>query len=112
MIHTVDTNLFDSMADAWVNTVNECGIMGKGLALEFKKRFPQMFQQYKIACQNNLVKIGEPLLWYRYEGKPHIIINFPIKKHWRNPSKLEYIEQGLIQLKNLIPRLYIRSVSI
>lgn len=86
-------NIFDSQAQTLVNTVNCVGVMGKGLALEFKRRFPEMYADYVARCKGKTVKIGEPYL-YRYpSGK--WILNFPTKYHWRQPSRLEYITRGL-----------------
>lgn len=99
MIHYIkDGDLFDSGADILVNTVNCVGVMGKGIALEFKRRFPEYYADYRKACNEGLVKPGVCRLWIY---KP-IIISFPTKDHWRNPSKIEWIESGL---KSLIQRI-------
>lgn len=92
MITYVTTNLFTSPAQTLVNTVNTVGVMGKGIALEFKKLYPAMYKTYRQQCQSGQLTIGK-LFVYRTPNK--IIVNFPTKKHWRNPSKVEYIEAGL-----------------
>jgi O-acetyl-ADP-ribose deacetylase (regulator of RNase III) len=99
-IKFIDGNLFDSGCMIWVNTVNCEGVMGKGIALEFKKRFPEMFKEYKVSCKNNEVRVGKIGVHKTYSllDNPKYIFNFPTKVLWRNSSKLEYIEQGLIDL--------------
>lgn len=92
MLTYVRTSLFDSPAQTLVNTVNTVGVMGKGIALEFKKRYPEMFERYKQYCDEKLLTVGK-LFLYRTPNK--WVLNFPTKVHWRNPSKLEYIEAGL-----------------
>jgi O-acetyl-ADP-ribose deacetylase (regulator of RNase III)/uncharacterized protein YwgA len=86
-------DLFASHATTLVNTVNCVGIMGKGVAQEFKKRYPAMFEDYAERCQQKRVKLGEPYLYPDPSGVS--IINFPTKDHWRSPSRLADIEQGL-----------------
>jgi len=86
-------NLFDSEAQTLVNTVNCVGVMGKGIALEFKKRFPAMFDDYLLRCERKEVRLGAPYLYENLSGLR--IINFPTKDHWRSPSRLRDIEQGL-----------------
>lgn len=92
MLKFVKGDIFKSNAQTLVNTVNCRGVMGKGLALEFKKRFPQMFEEYKKECKEGRLKIGTLHL---YRGHDKWILNFPTKDHWRGRSRLEYIEQGL-----------------
>ena len=76
-----------------VNTVNCVGVMGKGIALAFKQRYPAMFRDYKEKCNRGEVQIGKPYLYY--ESPSRWILNFPTKQHWKNPSSLQYIEDGL-----------------
>lgn len=95
MIKYVKGDLFKSPAKILVNTVNTVGVMGKGVALEFKKRYPEMFYRYKKLCEEKQLDIGKLFLW-RKEKK--WVLLFPTKKHWRNPSKIEYIESGLKKL--------------
>jgi O-acetyl-ADP-ribose deacetylase (regulator of RNase III) len=86
-------NLFDSSAQTLVNTVNCVGVMGKGVALEFKQRFPEMHEDYVARCKAGRVKLGQPYL-YRSLVLPWIL-NFPTKDHWRSVSRLKDIEEGL-----------------
>jgi O-acetyl-ADP-ribose deacetylase (regulator of RNase III)/uncharacterized protein YwgA len=86
-------NLFDSKAQTLVNTVNCVGFMGKGVALEFKKRFSEMFQDYVSRCAGGQVKLGEPYLYKDLYGTS--IINFPTKDHWRAVSRIQDIRNGL-----------------
>lgn len=85
-------DLFKSGAQVLVNPVNTVGVMGKGLALSFKNRFPHMFSVYKKACDNRSFSVGKLMLIK--DGGQQILL-FPTKKDWRDPSKLEYIEKGL-----------------
>jgi uncharacterized protein YwgA/O-acetyl-ADP-ribose deacetylase (regulator of RNase III) len=86
-------NLFDSEAQTLVNTVNCVGVMGKGVALEFKNRFPEMYEDYVTRCNQGEVRLGRPYL-YRTLVPPWVL-NFPTKDHWRSVSRLQDIEQGL-----------------
>ena len=92
MIEYIEGDILDSPAQVIVNTVNTVGVMGKGLALEFKKRYPKMFDKYKIACEKHQFTIGKLMLFYEAD---HWLLLFPTKESWRNPSRLEYIESGL-----------------
>ena len=92
MIEYIEGNIFDSPMQVIVNTVNTVGVMGKGLALEFKKRYPAMFVVYKRACEKHSFKVGKLMT---YTAPDHIILLFPTKENWRYPSKLSYIETGL-----------------
>jgi O-acetyl-ADP-ribose deacetylase (regulator of RNase III) len=113
MIKFVTGNLLDAQVDALVNTVNTAGVMGKGLALQFKKAFPANFKAYEAAAKGGLIEIGKMFV-YDAGGivLPRYIINFPTKKHWRSPSKLEYIELGLGDLVRIIRDRKIRSIAI
>jgi O-acetyl-ADP-ribose deacetylase (regulator of RNase III) len=99
-----DGNIFESQADALVNPVNCDGYMGKGLALEFKKRFPEYFLPYKRACAAKKLKPGL-LLFVQLTIQPELVpqppgvIMFPTKDHWKGRSRLEWIEQGLSNLQ-------------
>ena len=97
MIKFVTGNLLDAKVDALVNTVNTAGVMGKGLALQFKKAFPANSKAYELACKQGEVHVGKMFV-FDAGGivLPRYIINFPTKKQWRSPSKLEYVEQGLV----------------
>jgi O-acetyl-ADP-ribose deacetylase (regulator of RNase III) len=89
--------MFKSNAQTLVNTVNCVGIMGKGIALEFKNRFPEMFEDYRRRCDAGQVKLGKPYLFKR--PSPPWILNFPTKDHWRSVSKIEDIVHALEYLK-------------
>jgi O-acetyl-ADP-ribose deacetylase (regulator of RNase III)/uncharacterized protein YwgA len=93
MFKSLIGDLFASRAQTLVNTVNCVGVMGKGVALEFKKRFPAMFEDYVKRCERRQVRLGEPYLHRDASGK--LIVNFPTKDHWRSPSRLADIAQGL-----------------
>ncbi|WP_330544114.1 macro domain-containing protein [Aeromonas hydrophila] len=93
MIKVMIGDIFQSRATTIVNTVNCVGVMGKGVAAEFKKRFPQMFSDYVARCAAKEVKLGEPYLYQDMLGTS--VINFPTKGHWRSPSKLDDVVHGL-----------------
>jgi O-acetyl-ADP-ribose deacetylase (regulator of RNase III)/uncharacterized protein YwgA len=93
MVKVLIGNLFESQAQTFVNTVNCVGVMGKGVALEFKKRFPEMFEDYEKRCKRREVKLGRPYLFKRLV--PPWILNFPTKDHWRSVASLEVIVEGL-----------------
>ena len=113
MIKLTKGNLLQAEAEALVNTVNCVGYMGKGIALQFKKAFPENFKSYQLACKEKRV----------VPGKMHIhefgdilnrrfIINFPTKRHWRNPSRIEDIESGLVALVDEVKIRDIKSIAI
>lgn len=106
-------NIFDETdADALVNPVNCVGVMGAGLALQFRKRYPDMFLSYRKACVASRVRVGEMYV-YKIKGQfPRYIINFPTKQHWSNPSKVEYIQTGLHDLIRILKDLKIGKVAI
>lgn len=113
MIRYTSGNLLDSPAEALINTVNTVGVMGKGIALMFKDAFPENYEAYVAACKRGEVEIGRMFVTQRNAMQgPRWIINFPTKKHWRNPSKLEWIVAGLADLKSVIVRDTIRSVAL
>src|ERR1035437_8996440 len=112
MIYYQTGNLLDSDAQALVNTVNTVGVMGKGIALQFKNMFPNNFKLYATACKEKEVKIGEMLVTEEetlLKGKK-IIVNFPTKTNWRLPSEYNYIEAGMDQLVKLIQEKNIKSM--
>lgn len=113
MITTASGDLLNADVDALVNTVNCVGVMGKGIALQFKRHYPDVFKEYERACKRGDVSIGRMnvIPTGRLDG-PKYIINFPTKRHWRAPSKLEYIEEGLSNLHKTIQELGIRSIAI
>ena len=99
MIKVLKNNLFSIDADIKINTVNCVGVMGKGIALEFKKRYPDMFKEYVKVCNSNNISPSNPFV---YEAQDCIIINLPTKLHWRNPSMYKYIEANLQWLRNYL----------
>lgn len=106
-------NILHDQADAIINTVNTVGVMGKGLALQFKKAFPDNFKVYKKACDDKSLVTGTVLpVSLNSINSPFYIINFPTKAHWKGQSKLEYIESGLESLKAEVRRLGLKSVAI
>lgn len=114
MIQYKTGNLLDSEAEALVNTVNTVGVMGKGIALQFKNMFPNNFKLYANACKNKEVKVGKLLVTEEealLSGKK-IIINFPTKTNWRLPSEYQYIESGLAVLVKVIKEKNIKSIAI
>lgn len=93
MIKVLIGNMFESQARTLVNTVNCVGVMGKGVAAEFKKRFPDMFKEYKAKCDAKQVLPGTPYFFGDFFGQS--VVNFPTKSHWRSPSKLDDVVNGL-----------------
>ena len=93
MIRTLIGDIFQSKAQTLINTVNTVGVMGKGIALGFRSRFPEMFDDYVRRCEQREVRLGKPYFYLR--ATPPHIINFPTKDHWRSVSKLEDIINGL-----------------
>ena len=108
MISFVEGNLFESPAQVLVNTVNTVGAMGKGIAKEFKRIYPEMFKKYQELCEDGKFNIGT-LFLHKTDNK--WILNFPTKIHWRNPSKIEYIEAGLKKFVTEYSRLRIHSIA-
>jgi O-acetyl-ADP-ribose deacetylase (regulator of RNase III) len=106
-------NLLDASVEALVNTVNTVGVMGKGIALMFKEAFPANFRAYEEACEQKQVKIGKMFVTEnRTFSGPRWIINFPTKKHWRQPSKLEWVTDGLVDLRRVIEEHQIHSIAL
>lgn len=108
MITYVNGNLFEAPAKVLVNAVNTVGAMGKGIALEFKRIYPHMFSQYRQFCQNGQLTVGK-LYLYRTDHK--WVLNFPTKKHWRDPSRLEYLEAGLKKFRDRYRNVGITSIG-
>jgi O-acetyl-ADP-ribose deacetylase (regulator of RNase III) len=114
MVRFVEGNLLDAKADALVNTVNTVGVMGKGIALMFKEAFPENLKAYVAACKKKQIDIGRMFVTERQDwvSGPKWIVNFPTKKHWRNPSKIEWIKAGLVDLKRFIIENNVRSIAL
>lgn len=112
MIKYKKGNIFDEDVEAIVNTVNCVGVMGRGIALQFKKLFPDNYKAYKKACDNGAVVPGKMFIFEESGwNNPKFIINFPTKRHWRGKSRLEDIDQGLSALKDWINEREIGSIA-
>lgn len=106
-------NLLAAEAEALVNTVNTVGVMGKGIALMFKEQYPENFRRYADACEAGEVETGKVMVTERSDMYgPRWIVNFPTKKHWRHPSKLEWIRDGLRDLRKFIEENGVRSIAL
>lgn len=101
-------NIFESKMDAIVNPVNTVGVMGKGLAYQFKIKYPLMFKSYKAACDCGVIETGKVYI-SREEGRT--ILLFPTKKHWKNLSEYSYIEEGLKYLAQNYKTLKLKSIA-
>lgn len=113
MLRYTTGNLLSSSAEALVNTVNTVGVMGKGIALQFKRAFPHNFEIYKVACLNGSFRTGQILAVRDSElilGE-RLIINFPTKQHWKLPSRYEYIESGLHTLVAYLKENTVKSLA-
>lgn len=96
-------NIANDESDMIINTVNCVGVMGKGVALAYKKKFPAMFKEYKQLCIEKKIRIGKMFVFItKNEDRTQYVVNFPTKYYWRKPSKLEWIEYGLEDLSNLM----------
>lgn len=112
MIKLTQGNILTANVEAIVNTVNVVGVMGKGIALAFKKAFPQNFNLYKSACLKKEVRVGEMFITETDKISPKLIVNFPTKEHWRGRSKIRFIEAGMKDLVRVINERQIRSIAI
>lgn len=108
MIKYVTGDLLQSPAQTLVNPVNTVGAMGKGLALVFKNKYPNMFHKYKRACDEHLVTPGSLMLCKEFD---HWILLFPTKRHWKDSSKIEYVEAGLQKFRNAYQTKGITSIA-
>ena len=113
MIKFLQGNLLEAPTEALVNTVNTVGVMGKGIALMFKEAFPENFRAYEGAAKRNEVQVGRMFVTEnRALRGPKWLINFPTKKHWRQPSKLEWIVDGLQDLRRIVAEKNIHSIAL
>lgn len=114
MLHYRHGNLLEASAQAYVNPVNTVGVMGKGLALAFKNRFPDAYDAYRTACKRGEVSIGRVFVYDRGEGtgRPQMILHVPTKRHWREPSQMAFVEQGLRALVDAVERRGISSIAV
>lgn len=111
MIAFVRGDLFGAKVDALVNPVNTEGVMGKGLALQFKNAFPANYAAYKAACKRGEVRVGKMFVFDGGDGA-RLIINFPTKTDWRAPSKLTYVTDGLVDLVAVVRERGLRSLAV
>lgn len=113
MIRYAKGNLLDAHAEALVNTVNEVGVMGKGLALMFRDTFPENTSAYEAACKAGEVRVGRMFVTENHGlTGPRWIVNFPTKKHWRQPSKIEWVRDGLADLVRFIGDKNVQSIAL
>lgn len=113
MIEFTKGNIFHADVEAIVNPVNTVGVMGKGLALQFKQRYPRNFRLYADACSKNEVRPGEMFVTLSEKDTgPQGVINFPTKDHWADGSNLQSIIEGLIDLREVIINKGIKSIAI
>ena len=113
MIELTRGNLLHANTEAIVNAVNCVGVMGRGIALQFKKAWPDNFNAYALACKNKELTPGVMFIYeIQKAANPRFFINFPTKRHWRNTSCIEDIEAGLITLVNEIKQRNIKSIAI
>ena len=113
MTRFISGNLFESNAEAIVNTVNCVGVMGRGVALQFKKLYPDNFKVYELACARNEVMPGRMFIYELNQiVNPKYIINFPTKRHWRSTSRIDDIEKGLSDLATVITERKISSIAL
>ena len=110
LLHQQD--IFQQAAEALVNPVNTEGVMGKGLALQFRRRFPAIYGEYLRACRHGQLRIGAIHVVESGLTMPRLILHFPTKRSWRRPSHLTYIEQGTSDLRQQILLHNITSIAI
>ncbi len=106
-------NLFNSECQTLVNTVNCIGIMGTGIAKQFKQKYPKMFEEYKLVCKSGYLRYGGDIWVWNYIDlfRPKKILCFATKEHWQYPSKLEWIENGLKSFVSVYKELGITSIA-
>lgn len=113
MITFTQGNLLEARTEALVNTVNTVGVMGKGIALMFKERFDDNFRRYAAACKAKEVQTGKMFVTPVHElDGPRWIVNFPTKQHWRAPSRMEWVIEGLQDLRRFLLEQQIKSIAI
>ena len=117
MTQIIRSSILDSDCYGLVNPINCVGVMGAGLAKQFRDKYPEMFKAYSMACGEDKVKVGAVWPWSNYSLYPKpesikIIIGFPTKNHWRHPSRIEYIETGLLSLRKYLQRTEMDSVAV
>lgn len=113
MIEYTSGDLLAADTEALVNPVNTSGHMGKGLALEVRRRYPANYKAYRAAALRGELVVGKMMVWEEatLQGR-RVVINFPTKRHWRGNSRLEYIDEGLLDLRRVLVEREIRSVAV
>ena len=112
-LHYIEGDLLEATAEALVNPVNCVGVMGRGLALNFKRRYPDNFTAYRLVCRAFEMRPGEVLAFETNQATPpYYIINFPTKRHWQDKSRLEDIILGLKDLEQIIETRKMQSVAL
>lgn len=113
MLNFTTGNLLEARSQALVNTVNTVGVMGKGIALMFKERFGDNYRQYASACKEGKVQTGQMFITELSElDGPRWIVNFPTKQHWRSPSQLKWVIEGLHDLRQFLLENNVKSIAI
>jgi O-acetyl-ADP-ribose deacetylase (regulator of RNase III) len=113
MIEVTQGDLLKQDVEALVNAVNCVGVMGRGIALQFQRAFPENFRVYESACKRSEFRPGSMLVFETDLLKnPRYVINFPTKRHWRDKSRLTDIESGLVALVAEVKRLGIRTIAL
>jgi O-acetyl-ADP-ribose deacetylase (regulator of RNase III) len=108
MITYLEGTVFNTDADAIVNTINCIGVMNTGVALEYGLRYPELLKEYEQKCKNKEISVGHI---YYYKDKEKLIVNFPTKWHFKYPSKLEWIEDGLKDFVKTYKQYNIKSIA-
>lgn len=113
MITYLRGNLLEDDAQALVNTLNTVGVMGKGIALQFNQRFPPNFAAYAQACKRGQVHTGRMFITEPGElAGPRWVVNFPTKQHWRDPSRMEWVVDGLQDLRSFLVSNSVQSIAL
>jgi|SRR5215831_11149655 len=113
MVKEVSGDLLAAPCEAVVNPINTVGVMGKGLALQFKRAFPENYEAYRQACKHGEIRMGEMfVVGLRAKKFPRFIVNFPTKRHWKSKSKLEDIVEGLKALIRVVQEKKIHTIAI
>lgn len=118
MVEFVQGDILEAAAEALINPVNCVGVMGAGLALQVKTKYPGVFKAYEHGCKQGLVKIGSVFVvrcgsgGFQNTNLPRFVINVPTKQHWREKSTLQIVNSGLIALVKEVHRRKIRSIAV
>lgn len=112
MVELTSGDLLDARVEALVNAVNTVGVMGAGLAAQFKVRYPEMFREYVTVCQQNRLRPGMVHVWLTGVDEPRYVINVPTKRHWRKPSRFADVAESVEALRVQVGLRRIRSVAV